>query len=149
MRLTIKQDNFCLAMLKPNYDQSMAYKEAFDCENMTDKTVYEAASRLMNNSKIIARIAELRKPVVEKLQYTLEKAMEEAEQAFNVAKVKENGGAMVAAVQLRAKLNGLIIDKKEVRTSPLDDAQYEELIRIRDAVANARIDDAGKTSKPH
>jgi hypothetical protein len=45
--------------------------------------------------------------------------MEEAQQAFALARDTEQAGAMVAAVQLRAKLNALLIDRKEVQVSQM------------------------------
>jgi hypothetical protein len=76
----------------------------------------------MADRKISARVEELRATVVEKLQYGLEQAMDEAEQALQMALKKENPGAMVAAVQLRSKLNGLLIEKREDVTDPLKKA---------------------------
>lgn len=111
--------------------QSDAYRAAYDAEKMKPETVQRKACELMKDSKITARVAALRTPVVQKLQYGLEQAMREAEEAFAVARAKENGGAMVAAVQLRARLNGLLVEKKEIRTGPLDDASTEMLLEMR------------------
>jgi len=98
---------------------------------MKPETVQRKACELMKDGKVSARIAALRTPVVQRLQYGLEQAMREAEEAFAVARAKENGGAMVAAVQLRARLNGLLVEKKEIRTGPLDDASTEMLLEMR------------------
>lgn len=111
--------------------QSDAYRAAYDAEKMKPETVQRRACELMKDSKITARVSELRTPVVQRLQYGLEQAMREAEEAFAVARAKENGGAMVAAVQLRARLNGLLVEKKEIRTGPLDDASTEMLLEMR------------------
>lgn len=77
------------------------------------------------------RIVAIRGALTENIQYRLEQAMSEAGEAFTVAKTAGNGGAMVAAVQLRAKLNGLLIERKEIRTGPLDDASTEMLLEMR------------------
>lgn len=111
--------------------QSDAYRAAYDAEKMKPETVQRKACELMKDGKVSARIAALRTPVVQRLQYGLEQAMREAEEAFAVARAKENGGAMVAAVQLRARLNGLLVEKKEIRTGPLDDASTEMLLEMR------------------
>jgi len=99
--------------------QADAYRAAFSAGKMKAETIQEEASRLMANPKVSARVVELRAPVIVKMQYGLEQAMLEAAEAFQVAKAKENGGAMVAAVQLRAKLNGLLVEKREAVTLPL------------------------------
>ena len=119
--LTSKQEAFAQAFVSGK-TQADAYRVSFSAGNMKNETIQQAASRLMADGKVTARVAELRAPVVAKLQYGLEEAMLEAAEAFQVAKDKENGGAMVAAVQLRAKLNGLLIEKREDVTDPFKKA---------------------------
>lgn len=113
MGLTAKQEAFCQGVVS-GLSQADAYREAYDAESMKPPTVQKRASELMANGEVAGRVAALRQPVVEKLQYGLEQAMQEAAEAFSVARDKENGGAMVAAVQLRAKLNGLLVDKVKI-----------------------------------
>ena len=116
--LTSKQESFCHSIVT-GMSQADAYRAAFSAGKMKAETIQEEASRLMANPKVSARVVELRAPVIVKMQYGLEQAMLEAAEAFQVAKAKENGGAMVAAVQLRAKLNGLLVEKREAVTLPL------------------------------
>ena len=139
--MTPKQEKFCQAIVSGS-TQADSYRMAYDARNMKPETVQNKAYLLMRKDDIRTRIEELRKPVVEKLQYDLEQAMSEAAEAFVVAKGKENGGAMVAAVQLRAKLNGLLIERREVRNGSLDDIPYEEKVEslkaVREAIRKAR-----------
>ena len=147
MKLTAKQEAFCHAIVS-GMTQADAYRSAFNASKMKAATIQEAASRLMADSKVSARVAELRAPVVEKLQYNLEQAMLEAAEAFEVSRSKENGGAMVAAVTLRAKLNGLLVERKEIRTGPLDGLEHDQLKAIDEAITAiqlSRIQDAGES----
>ena len=64
--LTHKQEEFCRLVVQ-GASLSQAYRRAYDTENMADKTVHEAASRLMGDSKVIARFEELRAPAVKKV----------------------------------------------------------------------------------
>ncbi|MEO8544541.1 MAG: hypothetical protein ABI434_13210 [Burkholderiaceae bacterium] len=69
-----------------------------------------------------------------KLQYDLEHAMAEAQEAFSVAKGKDNAGAMVQAITLRAKLNRLLIERNEVtitEVQKLDDESLDRLIALK------------------
>ncbi len=116
--LTSKREFFCHAIVS-GMSQADAYRKAYAASNMLPATVQNKAHVLMKDGEVTARVAELRAPVIVKMQYGLEQAMFEAGEAFQVAKAKENGGAMVAAVQLRAKLNGLLVDKREDVTLPL------------------------------
>lgn len=112
-KLTAKQEAFCQAVVS-GMSQSDAYRKAYNAKKMKAETVQQSASRLMADRKVAARVESLRKPVAEKVQYGLEQAMLEAKEAFDIAKEKENGGAMVAAATLRAKLNGLLIERMKV-----------------------------------
>lgn len=121
MKLTAKQEAFSQAIVS-GMSQADAYRTVYSAEKMADKTIWEKASAVAADGKVTARVAELRAPVVEKLQYGILEAMKEAEEAYQVARGKEQGGAMVAAVQLRAKLNGLLIEKREDVTDPFKKA---------------------------
>ena len=58
MNLTPKQEKF-IQNIVSGMSQRQAYKDAYNAENMEDKTIDEAASRLFNDSKIYARYQEL------------------------------------------------------------------------------------------
>lgn len=128
-KLTAKQESFCQAVVS-GLSQADAYREAYNAGGMKPATVQKRASELMQKRVVAGRVAAIRKPVVEKVQYGLEKAMAEAEEAFAVSKSKENGGAMVAAVSLRAKLNGLLVDRKEITINPIQELSEEALQKL-------------------
>ena len=56
--LTAKQENF-IELLAEGTSQSSAYRGAYDTQNMSDKTVWEEASRLRRHPKVSTRILEL------------------------------------------------------------------------------------------
>ena len=56
--LTAKQENF-VELLTQGTCQSSAYRGAYNTQNMSDKTVWEEASRLRRHPKVSARILEL------------------------------------------------------------------------------------------
>jgi phage terminase small subunit len=61
MKLTHKQEKFCQEIIKGN-TQSDAYREAYTkSKSWKSNTVWERASVLSKNSKVIARLEELRK----------------------------------------------------------------------------------------
>lgn len=128
-KLTAKQEAFCQAIVQGT-GQADAYRLAYTVKKMSPAAVDVEASRLMDNPKIAQRVAELRAPVIEKVQYGLEQAMSEAEQALQLALKKEHPGAMVAAVQLRSKLNGLLIDKKEIKVNTIQELDDGALTRL-------------------
>jgi len=134
MALTAKQEAFACAVVS-GMSQADAYRKAYNAGAMKPQTIQSKASILLQDGgKVRARVAELRAPVLEKVQYGLEQAMLEAAEAFTVSKAKDNGGAMVAAATLRAKLNGLLIDRKIVQTGPLDGMAPADLVAMKQAI---------------
>lgn len=125
MALTSREEAFAQAIVSGK-TQADAYRAAYSAKGKKS-TVHEEASKIIKRHKVATRIAELRAPVIAKLQYGLEEAMNEADEAYRISKGKENGGAMIAAVTLRAKLNGLLVDKKEIKHSRLETMSEEEL----------------------
>ncbi len=115
-KLTPKMELFCQAVIS-GATQTDAYRAAYPAQNMKPQSVTSKAYLLMKHAGVRARLDAIRRPVIEKLQYGLEQAMLEAQEAFEVARSKENAAAMVSAVVLRAKLNGLMVDKVNVNAS--------------------------------
>ena len=68
--LTLKQEKFCIEVVRTG-NQSEAYRRAYDAENMTTKSITEAASTLVNDSNIASRIAEIRSQHTEELEKEL------------------------------------------------------------------------------
>jgi phage terminase small subunit len=56
--LTAKQEKFVRNLIK-GMSQREAYKNSYDAENMTDKSIDEEACRLFNDTKISSRYREL------------------------------------------------------------------------------------------
>jgi phage terminase small subunit len=70
-KLTIKQEKFAQGLFA-GLSQREAYKQAYDCKKMTDKTIDEAACKLANDSKVITRIKELTDELKAKNMVTVE-----------------------------------------------------------------------------
>ena len=66
-QLTHKQEKFILAVVE-GMTQADAYRHAYDTSKMTDKTIHERASVLMNNSKVRTRYNELMDKVKNRLE---------------------------------------------------------------------------------
>lgn len=79
------------------------------------KSSSDAAFRLLRNKQVKQMIEEARIVSVKETGYTLAKAMEEAKDVMDFAKETENANAYAKAVELRSKLNGLLVEKHDVR----------------------------------
>lgn len=69
-KLTPKQEDFCRYYAVENLTQRQAYIAAYGKGNYSDKTIDEAASRLLRNSKVIARCKELKDILVDKVVWS-------------------------------------------------------------------------------
>lgn len=83
--LTAKQEEFVKGIIDGK-SQVEAYRSAYPNQKATDKTICENASRLMNNSKVIARLAELREQM---MKPTIMSAQERLEYLTRVIKGEE------------------------------------------------------------
>ena len=116
MSLTTKQEIFVQRLLEGN-TQAEAYRFAYNCENMKDKTIIEKASKLMAQSNIRARYEELKNELKQKMFYTVEKANEDLEWIKLKAKedieyrgIKQaNATTYLGAVKQQIDLNGITI----------------------------------------
>lgn len=76
MNLTPKREAFALAMLTCA-NASEAYRKSFNTTKMSDKSVWEAASRLLADGKVAARLEELRAAAADKAVLTEARVLEE------------------------------------------------------------------------
>jgi hypothetical protein len=98
VKLTAKQEAFAQA-IADGLGQADAYRVAYDAEGMKDNTIYPLASKLMNNSKVATRIAELKSMVVEKQLWTREMSVKGLIQAYRIAQEAKTSTGMTAAVK--------------------------------------------------
>lgn len=73
--LTAKQELFVNKIIE-GMSQADAYRAAYSTKNMNDKTIHEAASRLASDSKVSARLAELRGQLTKETIMSAEKRLE-------------------------------------------------------------------------
>jgi hypothetical protein len=97
-KLTAKQEAFAQG-IADGLGQADAYRMAYDAANMKDETVYPNASRLMSNSKVLARVAELKSQVAEKQLWTREMSVKGLMSAYRIALEAKASTGMTAAVK--------------------------------------------------
>ena len=116
MKLPTKQEAFARGIAS-GMTQNDAFKKSRDTSRMTTKTIQEAASRCMKNGKILARIAELQKPVLEKVQMTLESHLKDLMTLRNAASKAKQYSAAISAEVSRGKASGFYVERSEVNAS--------------------------------
>jgi phage terminase small subunit len=108
--LTANQEQFVQNIIQ-GMSQADAYRLAYPKQKMADKTLHEAASRLMGNSKVLARLKELRdklaKPSImsaqERLQWLTER----------IADDEVDINAKLKAIDIMNKMQGEYVQKVE------------------------------------
>ena len=114
MKLTAKQAGFIRSVVSTDSDGkpltlSQAYRDNYDCSNMTDKTVHEKASKLAAQDKIAARIRALEQQkdqtALRSTHSRLEFILERLElEALGKTGQDSNSASRVRALELLGKL---------------------------------------------
>ena len=73
--LTAKQERFVQNIIE-GMSQADAYRAAYPNQKMSDKTVWETASKLMNNPKVVTRLNELRDKLASESIMTAQERLE-------------------------------------------------------------------------
>lgn len=115
--MTPKEEAFAQAIADGN-DQCQAYRLAYDVSPHTKiTTIYPNASRLMRNSKIIARVAELRAELSVSAQWTREQSVDALKEVLRIATENKRPSEIVAAVKVLNAMFGYNIPPQEPATN--------------------------------
>ena len=85
------------------------------------------AARLKAKESIRRRLAELRQPVIDAAQITLESHLQDLKILRNTAVAAKNYSAAVAAEVSRGKAAGLYVDRRVVNVKRIDEMSDDEL----------------------
>lgn len=118
MTLTAKQEAFARAYVETG-NASEAYRQAYSVKaNTKPDTVWANASRVLADSKVTARVAELQSQAAERTMVTVESLTVKLEEArLHALKDEKGASAAVSAIMGMAKLHGLLIDKQDHSSS--------------------------------
>lgn len=113
-RLTPKQEAFALVYVETG-NASEAYRQAYNAENTQQHVIWVKASELLANGKVSVRVAELQMAAQERTLVTIESITKELEVARFLAETEKQSSAMTAAIMGKAKVNGLLVEKVDVK----------------------------------
>jgi phage terminase small subunit len=116
MALTPKQEAFACAYVETG-NASEAYRRAYDAENMKPETVWKRACELLACGKVAGRASELQAAAAERCIVTVASITQELEEARALALQEAQASAAVSASMGKAKLHGLIVEKRDHRSS--------------------------------
>ena len=105
--LTTRQDMFAI-YLANGYNKSNAYREAYDPILMSRKTIWEAASRLSKNPKVVARLDKLSAEIEQVNRiFTLSYEDRIINKLWHIAEHSTSGRVRVKALELIGRSCGL------------------------------------------
>lgn len=108
--LTPKQEAFAQNIIQ-GMSQADAYRSAYSNTKMSDKTIWEAASRLMANDKVVARLTELRNELASPKIMSAQKRLEWLTQL--IESENETTGDKLKAADIMNKMQGEYVQKVE------------------------------------
>lgn len=106
--LTPKQEVFAQKIVE-GMSQADAYRSAYSTKNTSDKTIWENASRLMADSKVKARVQELRDKIATKSIMTAQERMEWLTRL--IYNEEEGTSEKLKAIDLLNKMDGEYVQK--------------------------------------
>jgi phage terminase small subunit len=114
VKLTDKQDAFCLAYVKCN-NASEAYRECYNVKkDAKPEGIWVDAYKLMANPNVALRVHNLQEAAQERTLVTVESLTLELDEAKAMAIKMEQASAITGAVMGKAKLHGLDVQKVDM-----------------------------------
>lgn len=112
--LTAKQELFAQNIIK-GMSQADAYRSAYSTSKMADKTIHENASRLANDSKVSARINELRGQLTKETIMSAQERLEWLTEAIQSEDVAIND--KLKAIDIMNKMQGEYVQKVQAEVT--------------------------------
>ena len=149
-QITQRQEAFAQGIVAGTLNQSDVYRAAGYSQDCTEKTINEAASRLMLNSKVVARVAEIRAPAVEAAQISLKGHLDRLQRLSELAEEAKQYSSATAAEISRGRASGLYVERHEDVTDPFKKAlsgmTAEEAQSMLDAMEQVKVIQAKATN---
>lgn len=117
--LTMQQNAFIFHFFTDAIgDRAKAYKLSYDCQNSTEKTIYEEASKLLKHPKITPWIEYYKQSLQEfqenEIKYTRQDFFNELDRIRAKTEDTKNISVALKAVELKGKAAGHLKDNLEI-----------------------------------
>ena len=133
--LTSKQLKFCrnVADGMSNFE---AYKNAYNCDNMKDSSIYTESSKLACKQEIREQIKTMQKPMIQTIQIqninARQKQIKFIEERINLCKSNGDESSVIKYTEMLNKIYGLYkdTDENETKQSSIDKLDTTDLIKL-------------------
>jgi len=111
-----------------------AYKAVYSCAKLRPEEIQRRSWELSRDPAVMAEMARIRERAREAAGYTVADAVHEAELVRQMAMEDRSAAAATGAIQLKAKLLGLMVDKIEQKTTAVPATLPELESQLRDVM---------------
>jgi phage terminase small subunit len=138
--LTPLQERFAVEYMKHNGDASAAFRAANPiCLKWKPQTVWCRANKMLAKGQVKARIDQFRAEAAKRNEVTVDSLAKELDEAAQLARDIGQPGVVVSAVLTKARMYGLIVDRKEIKHGQLDNVAVEDIKAMEDAISAYRV----------
>ncbi len=116
MELTNKQDKFAQGVAS-GMTGADAVRAAYSVEKWKPEAIHSRAYKLMQIGEVLARVEELRKPILEAVGLTLAVHLSRLDDLSRGAEKIESYGPAISAEVSRGRAAGLYVDRLEVNVN--------------------------------
>lgn len=107
----IRHEQFITELFKAEFNGAEAYRRVYPGHR--PETARNSASRLLASVSVKRRIRERQQAMIKRADVTVDRILNEYEEARDLAKGQAKPEAMLAASEKKAKLVGLLIERRE------------------------------------
>jgi Terminase small subunit len=132
----IRHEKFIREYLKTDFNGAEAYRRVYPRHRPDIACV--SASQLLRVPKVKARLREVQEAIIKRSDITVDKILTEYEDARQLAIAQQKPEAMLNASEKKAKLVGLLVDRREVGNV----GDFEQMTDISQILEKVR-EDAG------
>ncbi len=143
--LTLKQSRFADAYIDTDGNATEAYRRSYNVGNQPPQSLWRRAHEVLHNSKVSARIEQLKRDAAARKEITLDEISEGLREAAALARDRGQVGAMATALMGLAKLGGLVTDRQRVEhtgqsyTEALE--EVADALKLKKDVTNSALAD--------
>ena len=132
----MRHERFIREYLKTDFNGAEAYRRVYPRHRPDIACV--SACQLLRVPKVKARLQEVQEAIIKRSDITVDKILTEYEQARQLAIAQEKPEAMLNASEKKAKLVGLLVDRREIGKA----GDFEQMTDISQILEKVR-EDAG------
>ena len=136
--LTQFQEAFCLQFIKSGNASDAIRAVSPNSKDWTRSALWVTASKMMAKPNVDLRISELREKSAERAVVLVQSIADELDKGIEQAYLTNQMSAYVTGVMGKAKLFGLLTNKKETSPGLLDDLSHEELKILQEVLESIK-----------